>query len=159
MFGNIHLFVRNGAFRPLEKQSRAIFERLLALRQPDGLWLQVIDRPDLAGNFRETSSSAMLAYALCKASRLGLATVPPGLVEAVLAASVRPKPDGGFEMADICEVAGLGSYEQRYRDGSPGYYLTEARVSDDAKGVGPLMMCCALLPQGAAADAVVLTAR
>jgi unsaturated rhamnogalacturonyl hydrolase len=146
------------AFRPLEPQSRALFERLLALRQPGGLWLQVIDRPDMAGNFHETSSSAMIAYALRKAARLGLASAPDGMIEAVLRASVRPKPGGGLEMADICEVAGLGAYEHRYRDGSPGYYLTEARVSDDAKGVGPLMMCRALQEQGPAAMAVPLSA-
>ena len=131
-------------FRPLEARSRAFFRRIAALRQPDGLWLQVIDRPDLDGNFRETSSSAMLAYALGKATVLGLAAAPPEVIGDVLRASVRPKAGGGVEMADICEVAGLGVFEDRYRDGSPGYYLTEARVSDDAKGVGPLMMCLAI---------------
>ncbi len=146
------------AFRPLAPQSRALFDRLLALRQPGGLWLQVIDRPDLDGNFGETSSSAMIAYALHKAAGLGLASAVPGLIEGVMRASMRPKPGGGVEMADICEVAGLGVYEQRYRDGSPGYYLTEARVSDDAKGVGPLMMCAALL-QGQTAEAVAVPAR
>ena len=147
------------AFRPLEPHSRAVFERLLALRRPDGLWLQVIDRPDMDGNFGETSSSAMIAYALHKAARLGLGTAPADLIEGVLRASVRPKPGGGLEMADICEVAGLGGYEQRYRDGSPGYYLTEARVSDDAKGVGPLMMCRSLVRMAPEADVVALSAR
>lgn len=147
------------AFRPLEARSRALFSRLLALRQSGGLWLQVIDRPEMAGNFHETSSSAMIAYALRKAAGLGLATAPEGMIEAVLCASVRPKPGGGVEMADICEVAGLGPYEQRYRDGSPGYYLTEARVSDDAKGVGPLMMCLAALGEEPAATSVSVPAR
>lgn len=145
------------AFRSIEPQSRALFERLLALRQSDGLWLQVIDQPDLAGNFHETSSSAMIAYALQKAAHLGLGTASTGLIEAVLRASIRPKPGGGLEMADICEVAGLGVYEERYRDGSPSYYLTEARVSDDAKGVGPLMMCFAQLLRGPSAEDLALT--
>jgi unsaturated rhamnogalacturonyl hydrolase len=146
------------AFRPLEPQSRAFFGRLVALRQPGGLWLQVIDRPDMGGNFNETSSSAMIAYALRKAAPLGFATAPDDVIEAVLRASVRPKSGGGVEMADICEVAGLGAFEGRYRDGSPGYYLTEARVSDDAKGVGPLMMCRAVLLKGSADNAVALSA-
>ena len=48
-------------------------------------------------------------------------------------------------MANICEVAGLGRTQSRHRDGLPGYHLTEAPVSDDAKGVGPPMMCRAAL--------------
>jgi unsaturated rhamnogalacturonyl hydrolase len=146
------------AFRPLAAQSRALFERFVALRNPDGLWLQVIDREDMPGNFGETSSSAMIAYALQKAERLGLASLRGDVVGDVLRASLRPKVGGGIEMADICEVAGLGPYEQRYRDGSPDYYLTEARVCDDAKGVGPLMMCAALSRQGSATGAVALPA-
>ena len=43
----------------------------------------------------------------------------------------------------ICHVAGLGGFSGVYRDGTPGYYLTEPVVDDDAKGVGPLMMACA----------------
>lgn len=136
------------AFQPLAARTRALFERLQALRQPDGLWAQVIDRPDMPGNFHETSSSAMIAYALQKARALGLAAPSDDVVDRVLRESLRPKPGGGLEMADICEVAGLGPYQSRYRDGSPGYYLTEARVSDDAKGVGPLMMACAVRDLG-----------
>lgn len=143
-------------FEPLAARSRALFDRLLELRQPGGLWLQVIDQPELTGNFPETSSSAMIAYALNKASALGLASPPDHLILDVLRESLRPKPGGGVEMADICEVAGLGRYESRYRDGSPAYYLTEARVSDDAKGVGPLMMCGAAL---GAAQGMAISAR
>lgn len=141
-------------FAPLGARTGALFDRLLSLRQPDGLWLQVIDRPDLAGNFSETSASAMLAYALHKAGTLGLVRPPDDLIARVLQASVRPKSGGGIEMADICEVAGLGPFESRYRDGSPAYYLTEARVCDDAKGVGPLMMCHATSERGEAPSRV-----
>ena len=46
-----------------------------------------------------------------------------------------------MELTDICWVAGLGPGEKR--DGSVAYYLSEPRVSDDSKGVGPFMMAWA----------------
>lgn len=131
-------------FAPVRDRTKDLLTRVQALQQPDGLWLQVIDRPDLAGNYQETSASAMFAYALLRAARLGLADHPHGLAETLFAKAIRPKPGGGQEMVEICEVAGLGVFENRYRDGSAEYYLTEARVADDPKGVGPLMMAAAL---------------
>lgn len=130
-------------FAPLRARTVALLERLAALRGPEGLWLQVIDRPDLKGNYIETSASAMFTYALLRAGRLGLVDCPKGLDEALFAYAVQPF-EGGHRMVEICEVAGLGWYEGRFRDGSAAYYLTEARVCDDAKGVGPLMMALAL---------------
>ncbi|AUH34350.1 glycoside hydrolase family 88/105 protein [Paracoccus tegillarcae] len=131
-------------FAPLKGRTVDLLNRLQALRQPDGLWLQVIDRPDLTGNYQEMSTSAMFAYALLRGARLGLVDQPSGLAETLFAQAVKPKSGGGHEMVEICEVAGLGMFENRYRDGSAEYYLTERRVADDAKGVGPLMMAAAL---------------
>lgn len=48
--------------------------------------------------------------------------------------------DGIWHLNNICEVAGLGAYRDRERDGTPYYYTTENVVSNDVKGVGPLMM-------------------
>jgi hypothetical protein len=46
-------------------------------------------------------------------------------------------------MADICKVAGLGEFQGHFRDGTAMYYSSEPRVSDDPKGVGPLMFAAA----------------
>lgn len=131
-------------FAPLRSRTVDLLGRIQALRQPGGLWLQVIDRPDLAGNYQETSASAMFTYALLRGARLGLIDRPEGLTDTLFAQAVKPKAGGGSEMVEICEVAGLGMFEGRFRDGSAEYYLTERRVADDAKGVGPLMMAAAL---------------
>jgi len=131
-------------FDPLRARTVALLEKLIELRAKDGLWLQVIDRPDLEGNYQETSASAMFAYALLQGARLGLVSPPDGLAATLVAQSVKPKAGGGQEMVEMCEVAGLGWYENRYRDGSAEYYLTENRIADDAKGVGPLMMAAAI---------------
>ena len=125
----------------------ALADRLVELRTPGGLWLQVIDLPDLPGNYAESSASAMFAYALQKAARLGLAAPAAGdaggeALAALAADAIRPTA-AGQEFAGICHVAGLGGFGDVYRDGSPAYYLTEPVVADDAKGVGPLMMAVA----------------
>lgn len=128
-------------FAPLKKQTQELLATLLKYQQPKGLWLQVIDRPDLEENYEESSASSMFVYALVKGKRLGLVDgVDDSLVDLLIEQTVKVKEGGGQEMVNMCEVAGLGVYENRYRDGSAEYYLTEAKVPDDSKGVAPLMM-------------------
>lgn len=131
----------------LRDRSLSLFERLWGLRTADGLWLQVIDQPGLEGNYPESSASAMFAYAFLKAGACGLWTkgseAGQDTLGAVLGSALRPGSDGVVALQDICHVAGLGGFSGTYRDGSPEYYMTEAIVADDAKGVGPLMMAVA----------------
>lgn len=128
----------------LSTLTKALLQRVVELQQPDGRWLQVIDQPDLAGNYPESSASAMFAYALLKSVRLGV--LPEGeaaglsAVNSLYEKALVADEDGVTRFAAICHVAGLGGFSGVYRDGSPEYYLTEAIVSDDSKGVGPLMM-------------------
>lgn len=132
------------AFAPLAERTRKLLSDVAALQQPQGLWLQVIDRPDLDGNYLETSASAMLSYALMKGASLGLYAGPVcELFDQLASYAMQPKADGSLAMVEMCEVAGLGWFEGRFRDGSAEYYLTENRVADDAKGVGPMMMAWA----------------
>ena len=49
--------------------------------------------------------------------------------------------DGQMELGGICLVAGLGPENDRRRDGTYAYYISEPVVSNDAKGVAPLVMC------------------
>lgn len=136
--------VSEDEFAPLKKQTEALLATLLKYQQPNGLWLQVIDRPDLEGNYQESSASAMFVYALVKGSRLGLVdSNTDQLVDFLVAKTIKDKNDGGQEMVNMCEVAGLGPFKGRYRDGSAEYYLTESIVADDSKGVGPLIMAVA----------------
>src|SRR5690606_21127008 len=137
-------------------------------QRPSGLWQQVIDQPDLAGNYEESSASAMFAYALLRAARLGLVgEEDAGKLHAsgmkaleMLTRTRLTEDDGIVRFNGICQVAGLGALSGPYRDGSPSYYLTEAVVADDAKGVGPLMMAVAewQLAGGAGALRVAATA-
>ena len=110
-----------------------------------GMYYQVVDRPDLAGNYLETSGSSMAAYAMLKGARLGI--LPPeigeqgrktfeGIVRTNLSFS-----DGQLNLNNICLVAGLGPEDNRRRDGTAAYYLSEPVVRNEAKGIAPLLMC------------------
>lgn len=111
-----------------------------------GLFFQVIDQSDAEGNYTEASGSAMIAYAILKACRIGILSeeryLPFGMD--ILDSLCRNKLqdiDGKVSLTGICRVAGLGPGEER--DGSVAYYLSEKVVSDDPKGVGPFMMAYA----------------
>lgn len=116
---------------------------LLPYRAADGLFYQVIDQAEHPGNYTETSGCAMIAYALMKAARLGFLHKEryEQIGHSIFTALVNTKllnQEGQTHLTDICLVAGLGGQDRR--DGSVEYYLSEPRVADDAKGVGPFMM-------------------
>ena len=131
----------------LPQAARDLFAALLGFQCADGLWLQVIDQPDLSGNYQETSASSMFAYAFMKAARLGLwdkgELAGRGALQHLLENYLVEDETGRIQLRNICSVAGLGGGFGRYRDGTPEYYLSEPVVRDDAKGVGPLMMAVA----------------
>lgn len=142
----------DGRTNELRQSTRRLLAEIVARQTGSGLWMQVLDNPDLEGNYEETSASAMFSYALLRAVRLGLlqgeaagAALSAGrrALSALLETRLLAGEDGVTRLTGIVHVAGLGGFEGNYRDGSPEYYLTEPVVSDDAKGVGPLMMAFA----------------
>ncbi|MBY6006044.1 glycoside hydrolase family 88 protein [Salipiger bermudensis] len=136
-------------------RTRALLGAVVAQQARSGLWPQVLDAPGLEGNYEESSASAMFAYALLTAARLGLApdaSAGRKAWEALITTRLEAA-QGVTRMTGICHVAGLGGFEGVYRDGSPGYYTRERIVADDAKGVGPLMMAAAeIVRAGLAAE-------
>jgi len=126
--------------------ARESCEAILEWQQPSGLWMQVIDQPERAGNYEESSASAMFAYVFLKGTRLGVLErrfadagrkAFDGIVTRYLTSGVN-----GRKMGGICLMAGLGDLNGtfNYRDGKFDYYISEPIVENDPKGVGPLMM-------------------
>lgn len=123
-----------------------MLEGLLPYADPEsGMYYQVVDQGGRAGNYLETSGSSMIAYAMLKGARLGLADKKyaaqglktfDGIVKRHLSFS-----EGQMHLSGICLVAGLGPESDRRRDGSYGYYISEPVVENDAKGVAPLVLC------------------
>lgn len=112
-----------------------------------GLWWDVLDAPNAAGNYLEASASAMFVYALAKGARLGYldtryrAVAERGF-DGMTSNLVREAPYG-VSLVNVCQVSGLGGNLRRdgsYRDGSYAYYISEPVVSDDYKGVGPMIL-------------------
>ncbi len=134
--------------RPLQDMYKDAVKALLNYRcAENGLLLQVVDRPDLEGNYCETSGSAMTAASIFKACRLRLVLTEKYLpaAENILSSLIKEKlriKDGRPVLTDTCSVAGLGPDIGR-RDGTAEYYLSEPRADDDSKGAAALFMAYA----------------
>lgn len=121
--------------------------KIKPLQTTDGRWLQVIDRPDVKGNYAESSATAMFAYFFLKGARLGVQGITPEpgqrAFSTLVTKEMKADAKGRVQLQNICCVAGLGGFEGVYRSGTVDYYLSEAIRADDIKGVAPLMMAYA----------------
>lgn len=121
---------------------------ILNYADPDtGLFWQVADKPDLLGNYLETSGSAMVAASIFKACRLRLVLEDKYIpfAERILESLSELKlvrREGRLILADTCAVAGLGPDPGR-RDGTPEYYLSEPRAENEPKGAAAFIMAYA----------------
>ncbi|MGL6174162.1 MAG: glycoside hydrolase family 88/105 protein [Cellulosilyticaceae bacterium] len=129
-------------YRKLMSIFRELIDALLKYQDESGMWYQVVDQMNRAGNYLETSGSAIMAYGILKGVRLGY------LPERYKAYGEKAfygvcnrylhKKDGELNLGGICLVAGLGGKEMR--DGSFEYYISEPVVENEAKGVAPLLL-------------------
>ena len=144
----------------LEKDLKAI---LKWQDKKSGVWYQVMDSPEREGNYQESTCSAMFTYALLKAYRKGYvgAKYRDAGIKAyrgIVNNFIRVDKDSTISLTSCCSVAGLGPAatdevvaamkqvnpkgtvkENRRRDGSYDYYLSEKFRDNDAKGVGPFI--------------------
>ena len=132
------------------KELTAIFSDLIAsidrYADPEtGMYYQVVNADTREGNYLETSGSCMIAYAMLKGARLHI-------LDQAYAAKGHKTFDGIIErylsfngddlnLGGICLVAGLGPENNRRRDGTFEYYISEPIVENDAKGVAPFILC------------------
>ena len=124
---------------------KELMEHMIEYADPEtGLYWQVPDQQGREGNYLETSGSAMMADAMLQGARLGI--LPEkfagqgektfnGIIDRYLTFT-----DTGLNLGGICLVAGLGPENNRRRDGSYAYYISEPVVENDAKGVAPFVL-------------------
>lgn len=131
------------------KTFRDVAEGVAAVQDPlTGLWWDVLDQPNRAGNYLEASASSMFAYALAKGARLGYLDaryrdIAVRGFDGLLTHLVRENPNGTISLVNVVQVSGLGGNPRRdgsRRDGSYAYYVSEPVVTDDYKGVGPFIL-------------------
>ena len=145
---------RNELIALLEKDLDAIIKWQ---DKQTGLWYQVMDSPEREGNYLESTCSSMFAYVLLKAYRMGYLGEKyrdAGIkaYKGIIKNFIKVNPDKTISLTRCCEVAGLGPglsdkvrkaapkvKENRRRDGSYAYYLSEPIRDNDAKGVGPFI--------------------
>lgn len=133
---------KNLILKPLLKE---IVDGLLQYQDPKTkLFYQVVDQKNREDNYLETSGSALISYAILKGTRLNAldasyAKIGKSIFDGICQTYLSEK-DGELNLDGICLVAGLGPEHNLRRDGSYEYYISEPIVSNDAKGVGPLIM-------------------
>jgi len=139
-------------FLPANHRDRAELVRVLqdlavAVRQVQdpvsGLWYDVLDQPNRAGNYHEASASAMFVYALAKGARLGYLSsgyrdVAKRGFDGIIRELVTVDDKGLVSVNGIVSVSGLGGPQDR--SGTFAYYMSEPVVTNDPKGVGALIL-------------------
>lgn len=122
----------------------SLLESLSVFSNPDGTFCQLPVKPEVAGNYTETSGTLLFAYSAVKSVNLKICgknilsaglTAFSSVTEKYISAGNVPV------LENICLMAGLGGAENR--DGSEKYYLSEKIVSNDAKGIAPYLMAYA----------------
>ncbi len=130
--------------KALEQLFREYMTAVLRAREPKTkLWYQVMDRPDVTGNYPEASASAMFVYAMAKGVNKGLLskefkTAATESFDSILKQFVTVDPEGTIYLHDVVRVSGLGG--NPYRDGTVAYYLSEPKRTNDFKGYGPFLL-------------------
>ena len=130
----------------LAETLRELMESISAYADPEtGMYMQVVNQAGREGNYPETSGSAMIACAMLKGSRLGVLNetfreLGKKTFDGIVRNHLKVR-DGMVELDNICLVAGLGPEDNRRRDGSYEYYISEPVVSNDAKGAAPFVLC------------------
>ena len=128
-----------------------------------GVWYQVMDSPKREGNYLESTCSAMFAYVLLKAYRKGYVgdkyrDAGIKAYRGIINNFIKVNADSTLSLTNCCAVAGLGpgispkveaalksinpkakAKENKRRDGSYSYYLSEKIRENDAKGLGPFI--------------------
>ena len=134
---------------------RETIDGILQYRDADSaMYYQVVNMGTREGNYLETSGSAMIAYAIMKGARIG--ALPESYwqwgretFDGIVSRYLTTTEDGKLNLSGICLVAGLGPENNRLRDGSFEYYISEPVVENDAKGVAPFVLAYTEILRGA----------
>ena len=110
---------------------------LLQFQQPGGkLWTNLTDQPESDVNRQETSASAMIIYALLKGVRLNI--LPDGPYRQPMLDAYRALIESKLKDGRLTDIYLMASANGQNNYENPDYY-----VSDEGKGVGPMIMATA----------------
>ncbi|QDS76062.1 hypothetical protein FKW77_005740 [Venturia effusa] len=125
----------------LATQLRSLTSALVANADPKtGAWWLVMSQPGKAGNYIETSGTAMFIYGMLKAVRLGIVKDGDGKIvatakkayEYLVSTQLVPGPKLGLKgTVSVGSLKGAGNY---------AYYVSVAQATNDLKGTAPFVM-------------------
>jgi unsaturated rhamnogalacturonyl hydrolase len=121
---------QNSPLRPaLLDILRKQVEGLKKVQAPDGMWRQVLDKPEL---WEETSGTAMFTYSIARAVNRGWIDPSnmPVARRAFAGISRNVRPDGA--VVGTCEGTGIGQ--------SLNFYINRKQPFDDLHGRGPVLL-------------------
>jgi len=129
----------------LIKMIQGLAETLPKYQDKTGLWYQVLDKGDKAGNYLEASVSSMFMYSYAKAVNKGYIDkkykeIAVKAYDGLMNTLIVKDDDGTLTLTKCCAVGGLGG--NPYRDGSLEYYVNERIRDNDSKATGPFIMGC-----------------
>lgn len=105
---------------------------LLGFQREDGMWCQLVDRPDDGRNWGETSATAMFAYAFAVGVRRGwLPTETYGMAVRKAWLALCAHLDEHANLSDVCIGTGKKNDLQ--------YYFDRTRVNGDPHGQAPML--------------------
>lgn len=111
-----------------------------------GVWWQVLDQGNREGNYLEATASCQFVCALAKAVNHGylprdqyLNVIQRGYA-GILREFITADATGRLTLTKCCSVAGLGPDNNRRRNGTFAYYISEPVVNNDLKGIGPFIL-------------------
>jgi unsaturated rhamnogalacturonyl hydrolase len=118
---------------PLRPQLIAILKKqidgLEKVQAPDGMWRQVLDKPDL---WEETSCTAMFAYGIARAVNRGWIDADNMVVARRAFAGLAKNVTAGGVVNGTCQGTSIGM--------DLNFYIQRERPSDDPHGRGPVML-------------------
>ncbi len=132
----------------LIKIIQGLADALPNYQDEDGLWYQVMDKPEYKGNYQEASASSMFMYGYAKSVKKGYLdkkylAVAEKAYNGIMNKLIVKNADGTLTLTNCCAVSGLGGHP--YRDGSVDYYVNERVRDNDSKATGPFIMGCLYL--------------
>ncbi|HEY1663704.1 MAG TPA: glycoside hydrolase family 88 protein [Verrucomicrobiae bacterium] len=118
---------------PLKPQLIAILQKqingLEKVQAPDGMWRQVLDKPEL---WEETSCTAMFAYGIARAVNRGWIAPENMTVARRAFAGIAKNVGADGSVHGTCEGTSIGT--------TLDFYINRKRNADDLHGRGPVML-------------------
>ena len=112
-------------------------------KSASGLWYQVADKPEMTGNYLESSSSGMIIYALAKGADKGYLTsgykkMAQKSFDAYVKEFVKKDDKGQVIISNVSSNVGLGG--KPFRDGTNQYYINSKTKDNSSPALAAFLL-------------------